>query len=636
MCGIGGILRFDAEMVSPDALTEMGRSLRHRGPDGQGFWHDSGIGLVNCRLSVLGLGPQGHQPMTSADGRLVITHNGEIYNYREIRGELSAAGHRFRSDTDTEVVLAAYLALGVDGMLRKLNGMFAFALWDAEHRRLVLARDRLGIKPLYVERGPNGLAFASELDALARARRTRPELDSDSLDAFLAFGYVPEPRTIWRRVSAVEPGSVLVWEAGRETVTRYWRLRPNMAPTPRSFREATERLRVAVTTAVRRQLVSDVPLGVFLSGGVDSSIVAAVASRELPGIAAITVRFGESDFDESVAAAETAARLGMPHHVELVTADQWPELLALASAYGQPFADSSALAVSAISRVARGRMTVALAGDGGDELFGGYPTYRASEMAETYGRLPSAIHATLDRIARALPVSHAKVGIDERARRFTAAARYGQPSAHLRWREYAGPDVRDRLLGRPSSRPESLLEGPLGQAAAFSGGDRYLAIDTLSYLPSDMLHKVDIASMRHGLEVRVPLLDQDVVELAFAIPHGMKHGVFGTKRVLRAAFAGVVPAGVLGRRKQGFSVPLARWLAGPLYALARDMLSDRAARGATLIDSRYAVSLLDEHRARRADHAHALWAVLALYSWYGAIDTAGGVKGSGAPLGSGG
>jgi len=627
MCGIGGILRLDGAPTDARLLDAMATSLAHRGPDGSGTWLEGPVGLANRRLAVIGLGAQGHQPMSDHDGRAWITYNGEIYNYRELRSELTAAGRRFRSETDTEVVLAAYLEWGATRCLQRLNGMFAFAIWDRADRALLLARDRLGIKPLYVERTRASIAFASELEALAAAREGAAEIDPVALDAYFAYGYVPQPRTIFRSVTAVEAGTVTTFVRGAESTSRYWLLEPGPSLT-RDPKDAAALTRTAVERAVGRQLVGDVTCGIFLSGGLDSSIIASAAARDDRTIEAVTVRFAEPGFDESNDAAATAAHLGIRHHVVDVGPDLWSTMPHVVRSYGQPFADSSALAVYALSAAARTHMTVALSGDGGDELFGGYPTYLASALAGWYRAMPWPLRSMLRAAIGQAPADHSRLGIAERALRFVTAAESPQPAAHLRWREHFGPEMRARLLRRDVvAGPEEHFAAGIDAAATFDGLDRYLALDTLAYLPSDMLCKVDIASMQHGLEVRLPLLDHELVELAFRLPHQLKRDAFSGKKVLRAAFADALPRSVRRGRKRGFNVPIARWLAGPLYETARDAL-DPQSEPMRLLDGGTVRRLLEDHRARRRDNGYQLWSVLAFCIWYeGARRLGPGLKG---------
>ena len=616
MCGIGGILRLDGAPPERDALQTMCDSLAHRGPDDAGIWVDRDIGLVNRRLSVIGLGPEGHQPMVDHMTGVCVTYNGELYDHARVRSVLADAGHHFRTTTDTEVLLRAYIEWGLPAAIDRLHGMFAFAIWDGGSRTLSLGRDRMGIKPLYVSRAPGQVAFASELEALRAAGLTSASIDRLSLDAYLAVGYVPEPRTIWQGTTSVDPGTISTFGA-REHRTVYWRLGPGSVDPPASFAEARERTRDAVERAVRRQLISDVPIGVFLSGGVDSSIVAASAAEAHPRLTALTIRFEERGFDESARASRVAARYGLQHRVEMVHVDAGGLLPTIAAAYGQPFADSSAVPVWALSAAARQHMKVALSGDGADELFGGYPTYLATSVAGAYGRVPRALRTMLGTAARALPVRHEKVGWREKLVRFTAAAGDGPLSGHLRWREHFDLAARRRMLGSLDGRarePLEIFRDEVAESAAF-GADRYLRLDTLTLLRSDLLRKVDIASMRHGLEVRVPLLDEEVVELAFAIPHPMKRNAFGGKRVLRAAFAHVAPPSLVGAGKRGFNAPIGEWIAGPLLPLVREHLTSEASRLGALVDGSSAERLIAEHSRQRDDHSHRIWNLLMLSLW---------------------
>lgn len=622
MCGVAGILRLDGQVADPGTARAMAMLQAHRGPDDEGLWAEGPIALAHRRLSIIGLDSSGHQPLSNEDGSVLVSFNGEIYNYAQVREELRDHGHRFRSSTDTEVLVHAYEEWGPWKFLDRLNGIFGLALWDNRQHRLVLARDRLGVKRMYVQVSARQLAFASEIRALAAARSTEPAMDMASLDAYFALGYVPEPGTIWEGVSCLAPGCVQVWQYGRPATRAYWRLQPGMRSAPRSFAECTELVRHEFRQAVRRQMVSDVPIGVCLSGGVDSAGILALAAQvasEPP--TAFSIGFQDPAFDELPSATLAARQLGARHLTRVVQPNVLELATQLARQYGQPFADSSAIGVALVSELAAEHVKVVLCGDGGDEVFGGYPTYSASQLVPLYQALPRTARAWLGHMVGQLPVGSGKVTASEKARRFIAAANLPAPTAHLYWRQYFSAGERARLLGRkdPTYSPvllESLLKSVLEKAEVFPGLDRYLAMDVLNYLPSDMLCKVDVASMRSSVEARLPLLDHELVEVAFSLPPGVKRRGASGKRVLRAALEGLVPAPLLRARKQGFNVPLAAWMAGPLRPALAERLRPGGSPAMELMDCQFAATLLDEHGSGAADHAYKLWTLLMFCLWY--------------------
>jgi len=570
-------------------------------------------------LSIIGIDQLGHQPLANEDGSVVITYNGEIYNYRELRRALSNAGHSFRSVTDTEVLVHAYEEWGVDHFLDRINGMFAFALWDDRRHRLVLARDRLGIKRLYITVSANEIAFASEIGPLLLATTDRA-IDRDAVDAYFALGYVPEPATIWTSIKCLPAGVIDVWEHDDVRRTSYWHLKENSLALPSDPREAAQVVAAGLARAVRRQLVSDVPVGLFLSGGLDSLAIAALATQESRTLVAFTVGFGDADFDESERAAKVAAHLQLDHRVEILRPDAWNTVVNLARHFAQPFADSSAVAVSLISSVAAREVKVVLTGDGGDELFGGYETYSATQLASWYARLPQLARAGATRVARDLPVSYGRLDLGERARRFTANADRPAAQAHAYWREYFSATERARLLSESSvSRAggaDRMLAPAIAAAGTFRGLNQFLAFDTISYLPSDMLYKLDVASMWHSLEARVPFLDHEFVELAFSLNPALKRRRGQGKRVLKEVLRTLVPAELARGRKHGFNVPIARWLAGPLQSRLAELLDPETSPAMKLLNADYVDELRREHAAKRRDHSYKLWALMIFVIWY--------------------
>ena len=613
MCGIAGLAALDGAAVDPRPLRAVCDALRHRGPDDEGIWNDGPIALANRRLSIIDVA-HGHQPMAGGDGRVVAVQNGEIYNHVALRGELEAGRHRFATHSDTEVLVHGYEQWR-DDLLERLRGMFAVAIWDAAERRLLLARDRFGIKPLYWSTQDGVLAFASELKGL-RALGIRERIDPQALDAYLTFNAIPAPLTIFCGVHKLEPGHLLEWRPGTAPAVRRW-CRPAPVTAADVRREpfdalATE-LRSRLRDSVRAHLVADVPVGVFLSGGVDSGALAALAAQESSErVSTFSIGFEEQSFDELELAREVATRYGTDHH-ELVVGDALDPIAELlpkiVDAFDEPFADSSALPTYLVSRLASEHVKVALSGEGADELFGGYFTYVADLLAPRLGRVAQLAQPLVAR----LPSSSRRVSLDYMARRFTRAAHLPPLEAHHGWKQILAPDLRAELLGNrgtPDWDPLTPWRARWAETAGAAPLARLQDLDLGIYLPDDLLTKTDRASMAHSLEARVPFLDADVAELALALPTNAKVRGLQKKRLLRAAVEPLLPRAVVHGRKRGFSIPAAAWLRGTLEPFARELLSS-----AELVDRRAALRLLDDHVARRDDHSRALWGLVCLELW---------------------
>jgi asparagine synthase (glutamine-hydrolysing) len=608
VCGICGIAttRGGADI---EALRAMSDLLVHRGPDSAGEHVDGGIALAARRLSILDL-EHGDQPIANEDGTCVVVQNGEIYNYPELRRELERAGHDLRTRCDTEALVHLYEDYGV-GFAEKLRGMFAVAIWDARRRRLVLARDRYGIKPLYYRHAGGELRFASEVRALPRG-----EIDPDALEAFLAFNSIPAPFSIFRDVRKLPAGHVLVWQNGEVTVDRFARPGPAQEDELRDGDEAEliEELRARLRDSVRAHLLSDVPVGVLLSGGVDSAALAALAAQETSEpVHTFTIGFAERSFDERADARLVADRHGTEHHELLVQPDPELLLLALAEAFDEPFADSSALPTYLVSQLAAEHVKVALSGEGGDELFGGYYTYAADLMAD---RL-----APLARIARplveALPASTRKASLDYKAKRFVRAAHLPPLERHHGWKEIFSADARAELTDhRDGFDPVDVLRSRYAETAGAPELARLQDVDFGIYLVDDLLVKTDRASMAHSLEARVPFLDPLVTNLAFALPTRLKVRGLAKKVLLRKAVEPLVPAEVVHGRKRGFSIPAAAWLRGELEPFARGTLSAENLRRQGFFQPEPVTRLIDEHVAGREDWSRQLWGLLTFTLWY--------------------
>ncbi|HWO84832.1 MAG TPA: asparagine synthase (glutamine-hydrolyzing), partial [Solirubrobacterales bacterium] len=601
MCGICGIA--SPRGADPARLAAMSATLVHRGPDSDGAWVDGAVGLAARRLSIIDL-ETGDQPLTNEDGSVVVVQNGEIYNYRELRAELEAQGHRFRTHGDTEVLAHLYEQHG-DGFAPLLRGMFAVAIWDGRTERLVLARDRFGIKPLYYRPDGGGLEFASELRALPRG-----EVDADALEAFLAFNSVPAPLSILRGTRKLPPGHLLVWEGGEPRLERYARPAPVDASAVRreSEDELAEELRERLRDSVRAHLVADVPVGVLLSGGVDSCLLTAFAA-ELSGepVRTFTIGFRERSFDETAPARLVSERYGTEHRELVLEPDAGLLLPALADAFDEPFADSSALPTYLVSELAARDVKVALSGEGGDELFGGYETYAADLLAQRAGFAARLARPLVER----LPISTAKASFDYRAKRFVRAAHLPPLERHHGWKEIFSPDLRAELTGNDGKTdPVDRLRARYAETEGAELLARLQDVDLGTYLVDDLLVKTDRASMAHSLEARVPFLDTAVAELALALPTRLKVRGLRKKVLLRKAAEPLLPAEIVKGRKRGFSIPAAAWLRGELEPFARDVLAADTIARQGYFRPAAVTRLLDDHVAGREDLSRQLWGLL--------------------------
>jgi asparagine synthase (glutamine-hydrolysing) len=609
VCGICGIASARGA-ADPDRVAAMSATLVHRGPDSFGEYLDGPVALAARRLSIIDLAT-GDQPIGNEDGTLHVVQNGEIYNYRELRRELERAGHRFRTSGDTEVILHLYEEHG-DGFAERLRGMFAVAIWDARRRRLVLARDRFGIKPLYYRATADGLEFASELRALPRG-----DVDLDALEAFLAFNSIPAPLTIFREIRKLPPGHMLVWgEAHAVRTDRFARPAPVAVGEERDDDEAelVEELRARIRDSVRAHLVSDVPVGVLLSGGVDSCLLAALAAEEgSEPLRTFSIGFEERSFDE-LADARLVAERYATHHRELVLRPDAARLLpALAEAFDEPFADSSALPTYLVSRLAAEDVKVALSGEGGDELFGGYYTYAADLLAARAGGLARFARPFVER----LPSSGARASFDYRAKRFVRAAHLPPLERHHGWKEIFSPDARAELTSRASSfDPVDLLRTRYAETAGADELARLQDVDLGLYLVDDLLVKTDRASMAHSLEARVPYLDTVVTNLALALQ--TRHKVRGLRKkvLLRKAAEPLLPRRIVYGKKRGFSIPAAAWLRGELEPFALDTLAPERLERQGYFRPDAVARLLDDHVSGRQDLSRQLWGLLAFTLWH--------------------
>jgi asparagine synthase (glutamine-hydrolysing) len=591
-------------------------AMVHRGPDDHGTLTDGPCALGHRRLSIIDLRPEGAQPMTNEDGSIAVVVNGEIYNFQELRLELEAKGHTFKSRSDSEVILHLYEEEGVD-FLDRLRGMFALALWDGPRRRLVLARDRFGKKPLFYHAAPDGLVFASELGALAESNHFERRPNMDAIDAFLCLQYVPSPWTAFEGVRKLPAGCRLVCEAGHiGEPERYFELRFDR-PTSGSLAELTERLHVQIEDAVRVRMVSDVSLGAFLSGGLDSSlIVALMAMQSSEPVKTFSVGFTSKDFSELPYAQMVAERYGTDHHELVVQPDMASVIPEFVRHYGEPFADSSALPTWYLCQYTRTGVTVALSGDGGDEAFSGYRRYSHSRTARALRKLPGPLPTILAKAIGSIPIPAAQQVRDYGRRLMEPEhVRFLGLAAHIphedRMALYA-PTMRERYAEDPVAR----RFGKLYTASTASDPiNRLLELDIQTYLTDDILTKVDIASMAHSLEVRCPLVDQDLMVFAASLPGDAKLRGLQTKLILREVAKPLLPKEILTRPKQGFGLPVDRWMREDLAPLSRDVLLDQTARERGIFDPPAIQTLLRQHQ-RGEPRGDQIWALMILELWY--------------------
>lgn len=618
MCGIAGIVALRGLPPAREELARMCAAMVHRGPDDAGYLVEGPVGLGVRRLSIIDLAG-GRQPISNEDGTVAVICNGEIYNYRELRAWLETEGHRFRTASDTEVIVHLWEQVGA-GFPRHLNGMFAIALFDRARRRVVLARDHVGIKPLYYAPGPDGLVFGSEIKAVLASGRVPRRLDVDSLAQFLAWEYVPGTGTLLTGVRRLPPASVLEFDldSGTSTVRRYWDLLAESAPGPaRSAAEWEEETDAVVRAAVRRQLVSDVPLGAFLSGGVDSSlVVAAMGSAET-----FSIGFDDPSYDETRWSSRVAKHLGVHHQVQIIRPEVLEWFEHLMHFMDDPIGDFSIFPTWLVSRLASGQVKVVLSGDGGDELFGGYESYLAEERNRAWRRIPAWLREGLVApLIDALPPAAAKKGPVNKARRFVEGARLDPAWGHARWRVFCDEAMRARLL-TPSAR--ALAVTPVAEhvlrlreaARGRERRDQALYVDFSSYLVDNCLAKVDRMSMACSIEARVPLLDREVVELAFRLPPELKFDGRRSKILLKRVAARHVPRRCVYRPKEGFSVPMKHWLRTEFRGLVEHYLAPGRLRAAGLFEPAVVDRLWAEHRANRANHSHLLWSLLVFEQW---------------------
>src|SRR5712691_5003130 len=620
MCGIAGYVGHGGA----ETLAAMLPRLKHRGPDCEGVHVEPGVGLGMTRLAIIDL-EGGAQPMTNEDESVWLVYNGEIYNFRELRATLEARGRTFRTRSDTEVLLRAYEELG-DGCIEHVRGMFAFALWDRRRRRLVLARDRLGKKPLYYRRRNGALLFASEIKALLAHPSVGRDVDAEALHHYLAFGYSPGDRSIFAEISSLPPGHVAVADGARFTTAPYWTLPGGAAARAQAVpaADAPALVRQALAESVRLRLESDVPLGVFLSGGIDSSaIVASMRDVTSRRIATFSVGFGAADpsFDELPYARLVARRFETDHHEEVLEPRVADLLPALVHQFDEPFADSSALATWVVAQATARHVKVALSGIGGDETFGGYPRYLGVRLAERYARLPRWLrHGAGAAVSKLVSDSRSSRNLGDWIRRFVAGAEMPMPDRYIGWTRFFGGAGLERLA-TPALRASLGPGVDAAQRSAFAAHghgdpmDGAFRIDLATYLPDDLLVMADRMSMANSLELRAPFCDHRIVEASLGIPPAVKVPGRRLKGLLKTAFADVLPRPVLEHRKQGFMIPLGAWLTSDLRATLEDLLAPSLVAARGLFEPAEVERLRREHVGGARDHADRLFTLMMTELW---------------------
>ncbi len=621
MCGIAGVFRFDyTQPVLEEEVADICSTMVHRGPDDSGVYVDGSFGMGMRRLAIVDLAG-GAQPLANEDGSIWVVCNGEIYNSPELRHQLEGLGHKFRCRSDAEVIPHLYEQYGTD-FVRRLAGMFGLALWDSRRRRLVLARDRVGIKPLFYRLDRFGVSFGSELKAILRLGVPR-KLDLQTLSDFLSLGYIPTNRTIYQGIEQLPPAHYLVCEAGRAPIKeRYWSVENFGGLKLAREEDYIEAVVHELKQAIRCHLLSDVPIGVFLSGGLDSSTIVALMS-EVAGerIKTFSIGFPQESFDELGNARLVAKRYATEHYELVVKPDAATVMPQMVKFFDEPFADSSALPVFYVSKLAREHVKVVMSGEGGDEVFAGYETYAAARVAEAYRRLPRWLAAGLiPAIVHRLPVSHERISFEFRAKRFVNGALRPPADSHFAWKELISEDAK-RLLCPPLAG-SSLEETVSAFRNAFAGCraadliTRLQFTDLAVYLHKDILVKVDRMSMANSLETRVPFLDHRVIELAASLPRHMCLRGLTKKYVIRRAMSGRLPREIITGKKKGFAVPVPAWLRNELNGFMRDLLCTSSLREMGIFEPKQVEKIIDDHCEMRWDHSRLLWSLMVFVAWH--------------------
>ena len=615
MCGISGYTR-RGRVSNPSAIKESTDRLLHRGPDQQGTYESADVSLGAVRLKIIDL-EAGEQPFFSDDRKTILVFNGEIYNYRQLRQELRGLGHRFSTNSDTEVLLKAFLQWDTD-CFRRLRGMFAAAFWNVDQRRLVLVRDRVGIKPLYVCRLGDDIYFGSELKAILFHPEIPRRLDLSALHHYLSMNYVPGPFTLIEGIQKLRPGYVLEWRDGMVLEDQYWKL-PCGQNENWTLPDAEEALDGLLKQSMQDHLISDVPVGIWLSGGIDSSALLHYASQaSTKQLNTFSITFRGRSFDETPYIRELVEKYHTEHHeLDLNPTLDLPSAIEELAYYSdEPFADAGAVPVWFLSKLSRQRVTVALSGEGADELFGGYVTYRADHLAGYARLLPKAARSSLLRVLRYWPVSDEKIGLEYKVKRFLEGSLLSPDEAHVYWNGSFSRRQQLELLQRTNhTRVQDLFDSDLPEPNGDGNLSRFLAFDQKYYLTDDLLQKVDRMSMAHSLEVRPPYLDHRLIEFASSLPDRFKVDGRCQKLILRRLMKSKLPPSVLRRSKTGLDIPTHDWLRGPLRTFLEDTLSPEVVRHTGLFRPEAIAGLIKDHIGRRANLGFHLWGLMILFLW---------------------
>jgi asparagine synthase (glutamine-hydrolysing) len=625
MCGIAGWINLDSKKSSQNdeaVLHQMCERMKHRGPDSEGLWTDETVALGMRRLSIIDL-HTGEQPVFSEDKSVVVVMNGELYNFREVRADLEKRGHKFVTNTDTEILPHLYEEYG-EAMLEHINGMFAFALWDKIKKKLLIARDRFGEKPLYYGVFDGRLIFASEPKVLLANPAVEAEINLDALRSYLSFDYVPAPASVYKNIYKLPAAHFLTVAGGEIKTRRYWNLSWHKNGNTPTVDEAAGDLRELLADAVRMRLVSDVPLGILLSGGVDSSTVAAFAQKfSSEKIKTFSIGFEEDSFDESKYARQVAAHLDTEHYEDRLSVERAADLISeIGEWLDEPLSDGSLLPTFLLSRFVRKYVTVALGGDGGDEIFAGYPMYFGHRMARVYDAIPQFLRNNLiEPVVNRLPVSTKNLSFDYKAKRFVAAAKYDAVTRHHSWFGSFSIDEQRSLLSRDTlERTSNDIYKDAKELLKITDAreeiEQMQFLDMNFYMAEDILTKVDRASMAVSLEVRAPFLDPRVAEFAARLPLEYKLKGSKGKYILKKAVEPLLPKNILDRPKKGFGIPIADWLKGRLNPLMRDLLAPARLKNQGLFDEKFVEKLIREHETGAASHHKQLWTLLVFQLWY--------------------
>lgn len=625
MCGIAGWINLEQSDSNHDAepvLHSMCETILHRGPNSEGLWTDDTVALGMRRLSIIDL-HTGDQPVFNCDGSVIVMMNGELYNYREVRDDLEKKGHKFVTRSDTEILPHLYEEYGED-LVDHLNGMYAFSLWDTRKKKLIIARDRFGEKPLYYGEFDGRLLWASEPKALLAHPAVTPELDRDALRKYLSFDYVPAPHSIYKGISKLPAAHIMVVENGKVRTRRYWDLTWNKNGQKTSFEAASNELRELLSDAVRMRLVADVPLGILLSGGVDSSAIAAFAVQHATEkVKTFSIGFEEDSFDESKYARQVADHLGTEHYTAKLSVETAADLISeIGSWLDEPLSDGSLIPTFMLARFVRHHVTVALGGDGGDELFAGYPMYYAHKVANAYAAVPGLVRSGLiEPIVKRLPVSTKNLSFEYKAKRFIRSSKYDMVERHHSWFGSFTSDEQRRLLTADvlASSPNDIYSDAremLRLCDAENRIEQMQFLDINYYMAEDILTKVDRAAMAVSLETRAPFLDPRVGQFAASLPLEYKLRGSKGKYILKHSLEKLLPNDILHRSKKGFGIPIADWLKGRLNPLMHDILSPSRLRDQGIFEPDYVATLIAEHENGIASNHKQLWTLLVFQLWY--------------------